>query len=105
MLDRNLKQYAKLSPFELKDQLIEVIAVQVADEHGRDAVGIDAPFADRDHRGGATVDQHVAMGRALEVKAGVEAAARSECVATADDGQPHVRPSRSGAKTRPRASV
>src|ERR1700709_1377216 len=24
MLDRNLKQYAKLSPFELKDQLIEI---------------------------------------------------------------------------------
>ena len=23
MLDRNFKQYAKLSPFELKDQLIE----------------------------------------------------------------------------------
>ena len=24
MLDRNLTQYAKLSPFELKDQLIEI---------------------------------------------------------------------------------
>ena len=62
-------------------QSAEMIAVQMADQDRRDRIGIDAPFADRDHGRRAAIDQHVAAVRTLEMEAGVEAAARTEGIA------------------------
>ena len=66
-----------------------MIAVQVAHQHRRDGVGVDAPFADRHHRGGAAIDQQIAVLAALEVKAGVEPPTAAEGVTGTEELQAH----------------
>src|SRR5580704_17239876 len=61
----------------------------MADQDRRDAVGIDAPFADRHHRRGAAIDQDVAAVGACEMEAGVEAAAAAEGVTRAEELKAH----------------
>src|SRR4029453_13521172 len=72
-----------------KGQAGEMVAVQMADQDRRHGVGIDLPLADRHHRGGAAIDQHVAAGGALEMETGVEAAAAAEGIAGAQKLQAH----------------
>jgi hypothetical protein len=67
----------------------EMVAMQVAHQHGRNRVGFDLPFADRHHRGSAAVDQHVAVLPTFEMEAGIEAAAAAEGVAGAKELQAH----------------
>src|SRR2546425_9338408 len=68
----------------------EMIAVEMRDEDGADAVGIDAEPPHRDHARGAALDQERAGGR-LDEKAGVEPSAAAEGVAAPEELKSHQR--------------
>src|SRR2546421_12042544 len=69
----------------------EMIAMQVTQDDCIDAAWIDVPRAQRNRSGRSTIDQDRALFR-CQVEARVVAPAGAECVARADNGEPHVRP-------------
>src|SRR5437773_2216762 len=66
----------------------EMIAVQMRDEDGADAIGIDVEPSHRDHARGAALDEERARGR-LHEEAGVESSAAPEGVAASEKPEPH----------------
>ena len=85
-------------------QRAKMIAMQMAENNAVDGVQVDVSRLERDQRRCPQSSRYCSLAR-LNHEASVEAAARTERVATADDGQPHVRPSRSAAPKPRRASV
>ena len=80
-----------------KRQPTKMVAMQVAEDDGIDAVRVDAARMKRDVRGRAAIDEEFLSG-GLKMKAGIESPAGAERIAASYDGEPHVRPSRSHAR-------
>ena len=62
-----------------------MVAVQMREDDGVDAVGIEAVRLERDQRRRAAIDQQRAFG-GLEEETGIESAAGAEGIARSDDG-------------------
>ncbi len=71
-----------------EDYTAEMIAVQMAEQDAVDRIGIDALGLEGRERGGAAIEQQVTPQR-LDAEAGIEAAAGTERVARADNGDFH----------------
>jgi hypothetical protein len=78
---------AELAVQHQERQSAEVVAVQVGQHDGADAVRVDPLAAQRGEAGRAAVDEGVR--RVAERDAGLEAPAGAERVTAADDGHPH----------------
>ncbi len=72
-------------------QATEVVAVQVADQHRLDLIGVDLLLAQRGQIGGPTVQQQAGRGRLVggQGDAGLEPPPRAERIASAHRRHPH----------------